>query len=185
MMDAEDRMVGRGSGRSRGAGMDSAGGTGRGTSPGGAEDTRREAGDGAREKGRERTPPYLGEDGPTALRETASSEADDGTPADASERSDDELDRLRAEVAALDGRLVELIGARVGLARRIGTVKRERSSLIVDPAQEAAVVRRAAETARRVAAPADDVRDLFWRLVALCRRVQLEEGSTPIVEDAR
>ena len=38
----------------------------------------------------------------------------------------------------------------------------------VDPEREAKVLRRAAELARKAGLPDEPVRDVFWRMVALC-----------------
>jgi chorismate mutase len=46
---------------------------------------------------------------------------------------------------------------------------------IVEFAREAAVVRRAATHARDKGLPEEDVRDIFWDLIAVARRVQMEE----------
>ena len=56
----------------------------------------------------------------------------------------------------------------------IGEVKRELGLPVLDPAREAAVVRRAGSLAREAGLPDEDVRYLFWHLVGLCRRAQLE-----------
>lgn len=84
------------------------------------------------------------------------------------------LETLRAEVERVDRELVRLIAERVEIARRIGQLKRQNGSLTLDPAREAAVVRTNAELARTHALPAEDVREIFWRIIALCRRAQAE-----------
>ena len=43
---------------------------------------------------------------------------------------------------------------------------------VIDTKQEAVVVRRAAEWARKADLPEEDVRHLFWRIVALTRSAQ-------------
>ncbi len=47
---------------------------------------------------------------------------------------------------------------------------------MLDPPREAAIVRRAAALAREAGVDGEEVRALFWQLVGLCRRAQLEEG---------
>lgn len=84
----------------------------------------------------------------------------------------DSLDVLRDEVARIDDALLHLLAQRLEVARRIGAVKRHAGRAVCDPAREARVVRRAAERARALGVPEDDVRALTWRVVALTRRVQ-------------
>ena len=45
----------------------------------------------------------------------------------------------------------------------------------LDPPREAAIVRRAGALAREAGLAEDDVRYIFWHLVGLSRRVQLEQ----------
>jgi chorismate mutase len=87
-----------------------------------------------------------------------------------------ELRRVRGEIERVDRAIVGLIAERVGLARQVGPLKQALGMPILDPPREAAIVRRAAELAREAGLPADDVRYVFWHLVGLSRRVQLEEG---------
>lgn len=84
------------------------------------------------------------------------------------------LERLRDEIEQLDAMLIQLIGQRVEAARSAGRRKRAEGLPAVDPAREAAVVRRAAGLARSAGLPEEDVRDVFWRLIAMSRRVQTE-----------
>lgn len=86
-----------------------------------------------------------------------------------------ELARLRGEIERLDRELIGLIAARVGLAREVGLAKRALGTPTLDPAREAAVVRRAGTLAREVGLADEDVRYLFWHLIGLSRRAQLEE----------
>ena len=88
----------------------------------------------------------------------------------------EELDRLRGEIQRIDRELIRLIRDRVDLARAIGQTKRGSGLPILDPAREAAVVRRAGELAREAGLHDEDVRYLFWHLIGLSRRVQMEGG---------
>jgi chorismate mutase len=45
----------------------------------------------------------------------------------------------------------------------------------LDPPREATIVRRAGALAREAGLAEDDVRYIFWHLVGLSRRVQLEQ----------
>jgi len=86
-----------------------------------------------------------------------------------------DLSRHRAEIERIDRALVDLIRERVSAARGTAAAKRAAGLPTVDPSQEAAVIRRAAALARDAGLPAEDVRDVFWKLVALTRRAELEE----------
>lgn len=85
------------------------------------------------------------------------------------------LERIRAEVERVDRELIRLIGERVRLAREIGAAKRRAGVPTLDPAREAAVIRRAGSLAREAGLAEDDVRDIFWHVIGLSRRAQLEE----------
>jgi chorismate mutase len=85
-----------------------------------------------------------------------------------------ELPALRGEIEQIDRALVELIARRVEVARRTGPVKRSLGLPLLDPPREASVVRRAALLARDAGVGGEEVRALFWQLVGLCRRAQLE-----------
>ena len=87
-----------------------------------------------------------------------------------------DLDTLRQEVERIDRTLIQLIAERVEIARKIGVVKRERALPTLDPAREAAVVRRAGSLAREAGLDDEDVRYIFWHLIGLSRRAQMEEG---------
>jgi chorismate mutase len=87
-----------------------------------------------------------------------------------------ELARLRAEIERIDRGIVGLIAERVAVARRVGPLKQALGMPILDPPREAAIVRRAGELARDAGLHDEDVRYVFWHLVGLSRRVQLEEG---------
>lgn len=88
----------------------------------------------------------------------------------------EELDRIRVEIEALDRELVALIGRRVALGREVGRCKRRLGLSVLDTAREAAVVRRSAGAARAEGLEEDDVRTIFWHLIGLSRRAQMEES---------
>lgn len=87
-----------------------------------------------------------------------------------------ELAEIRDEIERIDRSIVELIAQRVQLARRVGTVKRSAGLPTLDPPREAAVVRRAGALAREAGLDDEDVRYIFWHLIGLSRRIQMEEG---------
>lgn len=99
---------------------------------------------------------------------------DDGQEATAAhpDQSRATLDAIRADIERVDRDLVALVARRLELARRVGEVKRAAGLPVLDPAQEAAVVRRAGEAARELGVDDEALRDVFWRLIALARRAQ-------------
>lgn len=86
------------------------------------------------------------------------------------------LDEVRSEIERIDRALVSLIAERVALGRKVGAAKRESGLPILDPVREAAVVRRAGALAREAGLEDEDVRYIFWHLIGLSRRAQMEEG---------
>lgn len=75
----------------------------------------------------------------------------------------------------LDRTLVALLAERFRLAAQVGEAKRKLGLPIIDGVQEAAVVRRAAVAAREAGVEDEEIRSIFWRVIGLCRRVQMEE----------
>jgi chorismate mutase len=88
--------------------------------------------------------------------------------------SNAEVDRARGEIERIARELIALIGERVRVAREIGRAKRDAGMITLDPAREAAVVRRAGELARELGLDDEVVRRIFWQLIALSRSVQTE-----------
>lgn len=82
------------------------------------------------------------------------------------------LARARNEIARIDRDIVQLIARRVSTAERVARAKRQARLPVMDPEQEARVVRRAAQLARAEGLSEEDVRDCFWRLIALTRKSQ-------------
>jgi chorismate mutase len=85
-----------------------------------------------------------------------------------------ELVALRQQIEEIDRTLVALIAQRVRAARDVGRAKRDAGLGIMDPAREAAVVRRAVELARDEGLDEEDMREIFWHLIGLSRRAQTE-----------
>ena len=81
---------------------------------------------------------------------------------------------LRKEIEEIDRALIATIARRVEAARAVGRAKREHDLAILDPAREAAVVRRAVEMARDAKLNEEEVREIFWHVIGMCRRAQLE-----------
>ncbi len=92
------------------------------------------------------------------------------------EEAAEELARLRGEIERMDRALVAQIAERVQLAGRIGAAKRVLGLPTLDPRREAFVVRRAGELAREAGIPDEDTRYLFWHLIGMSRRAQMEQG---------
>lgn len=86
--------------------------------------------------------------------------------------SPDELGEARDDIERIDREIVGLIGERLRTAEVIMTAKRAQGLPVLDPEQEARVVRRAGEWAREAGLPEEDVRDLLWRIIAITRRAQ-------------
>jgi monofunctional chorismate mutase len=86
-----------------------------------------------------------------------------------------DLQLLRAEIERIDREIVTLVADRVRLAREVGKAKRAADLPTLDPAREAAVVRRAGALAREAGLVDEEMRALFWHLVGLSRRAQVEE----------
>lgn len=86
-----------------------------------------------------------------------------------------QLELLRGEIEHIDRDLIRLIAERVTLGRRVGLAKRDAGLPVLDPKREAAVVRRAGILAREANLEDEDVRYIFWHLIGLSRRAQLEE----------
>jgi chorismate mutase len=91
------------------------------------------------------------------------------------ENAKEELKRCREEIAKLDKDLVALLKKRVDLAMKTGALKREAGLPILDPGREATVIREAVETARTEGLSEEQVREIFWRILALSRSAQEEK----------
>lgn len=114
------------------------------------------------------------------MTETSDGRADetaDENPGDRlDETADERLDELRDEIRELDETLIGLVGRRRALAVEIGQAKAALGMPILDPSQEARVVRRAAEVARSIGVDEELTRDVIWRIIASARDAQ--EGRT-------
>ncbi len=89
------------------------------------------------------------------------------------------IDAVRAQIEAVDDRLLCALAERVALARDAGRLKRAAGEPVTDPAREAAVVARASARARDFGLPDDEVRALYWRLMAMSRTLQMDDRSMP------
>lgn len=87
-----------------------------------------------------------------------------------------DLDRLRWELERVDRELIGSLAERFRLAAAIGQVKREAGLPVVDPRQEAAVLRRIGGLARESGIAEEEVRQIFWRIIDLSRTAQRQAG---------
>jgi chorismate mutase/prephenate dehydratase len=90
--------------------------------------------------------------------------------------SKDRLEELRRGIRALDHELIALLGKRRDLVLEVGAVKEKLGLPVLDPSQEAKVVRRATEIARDVGVDEELTRDIVWRIIESARNAQ--EGRT-------
>lgn len=84
------------------------------------------------------------------------------------------LAAARANIERVDREIVRLLGERLAVAGAVAAAKRAAGLPVLDPHQEARVVRRAAEWARKSAVPDEDVRALFWRILHMTRNAQVD-----------
>lgn len=84
------------------------------------------------------------------------------------------LAAVRAEIEAVDASIIEALARRMDLAREVRSVKQRAGQPVLDPAREADVVARVGARSREVGLPEDEMRALYWRIMAMARRVQLE-----------
>lgn len=77
------------------------------------------------------------------------------------------LGALRREIEAVDAMIIDALAQRPALAREIRVVKQRAGQPVLDPAREAEV--RAAAKARAVGLPEDEIRALYWKVMAVAR----------------
>lgn len=87
-----------------------------------------------------------------------------------------ELNACRQDLEKLDQELVNLLARRLVIARRTAVLKRALLLPTLDPRREATVIRHAVSHARKLGVPEEPVREIFWHIVGLSRRVQ-DEGD--------
>lgn len=95
------------------------------------------------------------------------------------------IDSLRVRIEKTDDLLLALLQRRMRLARAIGAAKLEAGLPVLDPAREARVVRRVATRARELGMPSEEVRSLFWNIIALCRSEQINARTARTVRPAK
>lgn len=85
------------------------------------------------------------------------------------------LAELRQQLEAIDAECVTLLARRMEVARRVGAHKRAHGLATLDAQREARVVSSAARMARDAGLPEEEVRQIFWQVVAMSRRAQQDE----------
>jgi len=85
------------------------------------------------------------------------------------------LAHCRDEIEQIDRQIIGLLARRLTLGRRTGELKRLAGLPILDPTREAAVIRRVTGEAREAGLPPEPIREVFWQIVGMSRRVQ--EGT--------
>jgi len=83
-----------------------------------------------------------------------------------------ELAHCREEIESIDNQIVSLLARRLTLGKRTGELKRAAGLPILDPTREAAVIRRVTSVARDAELPTEPIREIFWQIVGMSRRVQ-------------
>ncbi len=85
-----------------------------------------------------------------------------------------EIERLREEIERIDRELIALIAERVRVACTLVPLKKAAGLPTLDPAREAAVIRRAGTFAREFGLGEDGVRNIFWHLIGFSRQAQID-----------
>ena len=88
-----------------------------------------------------------------------------------------ELALCRDEIERIDNEIVGLLARRLALGQRTGDLKRVAGLPILDPTREAAVIRRITGVARDAGLPTEPMREIYWQIVGMSRRVQEESAS--------
>jgi len=95
----------------------------------------------------------------------------------ASNNGPDGVQALRSAIEQVDDQIVAALARRMALARAMANAKQQVGQSVLDPAREVAVVSRAARAARQLGLPDREVRGLYWSILAMSRRAQLEVNA--------
>ena len=90
-----------------------------------------------------------------------------------------ELSQARQDIEKIDNDIVGLLARRLELGHRIAELKRSADLPILDPTREAAVIRRVTAVARDAGLPTEAIREVFWQIVGMSRRVQEQTSESP------
>lgn len=88
-----------------------------------------------------------------------------------------ELAQVRQDIEAIDRRIIGLLAERLRLGKRTAALKHTSGLPILDAAREAEVIRRSAAIARVHDVPAEPVREIFWHIVGMSRRMQERDAA--------
>lgn len=91
--------------------------------------------------------------------------------------TDPTLAELRTRLEAIDAECINLLVQRVEVAQRVGAHKRARGMATLDAQREARVVALAARLGREAGLNEEEVRGIFWLVVAMSRRAQQDDPS--------
>ena len=117
--------------------------------------------------------------GQTIRRAGVGSDSEPG-PAEAQIQADTalkELESLRERISGVDDQLIRVIGERKDLVLEVGRIKELLGLPVMDPAQEARVVRKAAVRARELGVDEEMTRDVIWRIIASARASQTQRPA--------
>lgn len=85
---------------------------------------------------------------------------------------------LRHRLDDIDQRLLDALAARLRAAAEVGALKARLGVDAWDLAREAAIVRRAAASARAAGVPEEAVRHVFWTILGHCRETVAAAGPS-------
>ena len=88
----------------------------------------------------------------------------------------EDLEQLRKEIERIDRAVVGLVRERVRVARLVLRAKQAAGLPVVDPAQEATVIERAASLARAAGLPPEEIGAVFTQVVEITRRAELDQS---------
>ena len=99
-------------------------------------------------------------------------------PPDSTPPPQEQLEKLRERIIAVDDEIIQLIGERRDLVLEIGRFKEALGLPVLDPAREARVVRRVAERSRALGVDEELTRDVIWRIISSARQIQNQRTSS-------
>lgn len=89
----------------------------------------------------------------------------------------EEREKIRKNIDAIDGQILDALSARVALAKKIGEYKKSVGLPIVDIAREQAVLRRISEKAEEIGIPRERTEKIYREIIGLCRSVEMPEKT--------
>ena len=99
-------------------------------------------------------------------------------PPDSTPPPQEQLEKLRERIIAVDDEIIQLIGERRDLVLEIGRCKEALGLPVLDPAREARVVRRVAERSRALGVDEELMRDVMRRIISSARQIQNQHTSS-------